>query len=262
MSETLLRIDGLGIRYSGADAAALEAVSFELAQGERLAVVGESGSGKSTLALALAGLLPRHTWIEGTIAWPALGHPPVAGRDLGMVFQDPGNSLNPVLRIGEQVAEVAQRHLGFGWPQAYARAEHLLGQVRLPDPARLLRAFPHQLSGGQRQRVAIAAAMAATPALLIADEATSALDTIVQRDILLLLDQLVRERGTTLIFVTHDIALAAQFADRIAVFHRGRLMEIGEAGTVTTMPASPYTATLLASHISLVTPPLIDGAPT
>ena len=174
-----------------------------------------------------------------------------------MVFQDPSNSLNPVLRVGEQIAEVVERHLGLGRRAAYARAEELIAQVKLPDPARLVRAYPHQLSGGQRQRIAIAEALAASPTLLIADEATSALDTIVQAEILTLLDELVRERGSTLLFVTHDIALAAQFADRIAVFHRGRLMEAGAAAQVITAPASDYTRSLLASHIGLDTPPLI-----
>jgi peptide/nickel transport system ATP-binding protein len=260
MSAPLLTIAGLGVRYAGAAEPALAGVDLAVAEGERLAIVGESGSGKSTLALAIAGLLPAGARREGRIDWPGLGHAPVAGRDIGLVFQDPGSSLNPVLRVGEQVAEVARRHRHLGWPAAFARATELLAQVRLPDPPRLLRAFPHQLSGGQRQRVAIAEAIAADPRLLIADEATSALDTIVQAEIVELLDALVRERTMTLVFVTHDIALAGRFADRIAVFEKGRLMEAGPAAAVLGRPATAYTASLVASHIGLDTPPLVGGA--
>jgi len=257
MSESLVTLEDVGVRYPGAAEPALQGVSFDVRRGERLAIVGESGSGKSTLALTLAGLLPRGSQVEGRIDWSGLGHSPVPGKDLGLVFQDPSNSLNPVLRVGEQIAEVVERHLGLGRQAAHARAEELIAQVKLPDPARLVRAFPHQLSGGQRQRIAIAEALAASPTLLIADEATSALDTIVQAEILALLDELVRERQSTLLFVTHDIALAAQFADRLAVFHNGRLMEVGAAAAVITAPSSDYTRSLLAGHIGLETPPLI-----
>ena len=261
MTDLLANLADVTVRYPGAAEPALQGVTFDIQRGERLAIVGESGSGKSTLALALAGLAPRGSRIDGRIDWRGLGHAPVPGKDLGMVFQDPSNSLNPVLRVGEQIAEVVERHLGLGRREAFARAKELIAQVKLPDPARLVRAYPHQLSGGQRQRIAIAEALAASPTLLIADEATSALDTIVQAEILALLDKLVRERGSTLMFVTHDIALAAQFADRIVVFHRGRLMEVGEAAAVMSRPTSDYTQTLLASHIGLSTPPLIGAGP-
>ena len=137
------------------------------------------------------------------------------------MFQDAGASLNPVLTIGEQIAEVAQRHLGLGWFEAYGHARELLQRVRIPQPDAALRAYPHQLSGGQRQRVCIASAIAARPKLLIADEPTSALDMVVQAEIVALLDELVREDGMTLLFITHDIALASGFADRIAVFQQG-----------------------------------------
>jgi len=257
MSGPLARIRRLTVRYEGAADDALHGIDLDLLPGERLAVVGESGSGKSTLALAIAGLLPRRAAVAGEIAWPGLGRTPVPGRDIGFVFQDHGSSLNPVLTVGEQVAEVARRHLGLTWSDAYAAARDLLGRVLLPDPGSIVRAFPHQLSGGQRQRVAIAEAIAAGPALLIADEATSALDTIVQAEIVRLLDRLVEDRQAALLFITHDIALAAGFADRIAVFRNGRLIECGEAGSVLRTPASPYTAELRASHIGLATPPFV-----
>ncbi|GAA3072390.1 ABC transporter ATP-binding protein [Rhizobium viscosum] len=247
-------VKGLSVRYE--QETALKSIDLDLVGGERLAIIGESGSGKSTLARALAGLLPVQARIEGNISWPALGHAPLPGRDFGFVFQDPGTSLNPMLTIGEQVAEGARRHLGLGWRQAYARAEELLERVSLLQPTNM-RAFPHQLSGGQRQRVAIAAAIAARPALLIADEATSALDVVVQAEIVGLLDSLVREEGMTLLFITHDIALASGFVDRVAVFRGGALLEAGPVRSVLSSPANSYTAALIANHRDLSTPPLI-----
>ena len=171
-----------------ATAAALDGISLDLGEGERLAVIGESGSGKSTLALAIAGLLPSTAHVSGQIEWPGLGRQPVSGRDIGFVFQDPGASLDPVMQVGAQIAEVVRAHLGFGRGAAHDKAVELIGRVQLPDPATLASAYPHQLSGGQRQRIAIAAAIAAGPKLLIADEPTSALDTIVQAEIVALID--------------------------------------------------------------------------
>jgi peptide/nickel transport system ATP-binding protein len=253
---TLANIANLGVRFEDGTVA-LDGIDLTISSGERLAIIGESGSGKSTLALALTGLLPSTAVQTGTIVWP-LGKP-VAGRDIGMVFQDPSASLDPVLTIGEQVAEGAVAHLGLNWPAAKMRARDLLGRVKLPDPESLLRAYPHQLSGGQRQRVAIAAAMAAGPRLLIADEATSALDTIVQAEIVALLAGLVAEEGMTLLFITHDFALASALADRIAVFRAARMVEIGTAGDIIGRPREPYTATLLAARLDLSTPPLIGA---
>lgn len=182
-------------RRDGNAVAALRNISLDIVAGERLAIIGESGSGKSTLALAIAGLLPASSAVGGRIEWSGLGRPPLLGRDIGFVFQDPSASLDPVMTIGKQIAEVARTHLGLTWSQAYAKAKTLLERVRLPDPDSALHAFPHQLSGGQKQRVAIAAAIAAGPKLLIADEATSALDTIVQAEIVALIRRLVAEDG-------------------------------------------------------------------
>ncbi|MFC5585120.1 ATP-binding cassette domain-containing protein [Nitratireductor kimnyeongensis] len=261
MSAPLAEIRGLSVSYGRDDARnfALQHVDLDIAKGRRLAVIGESGSGKSTLALALAGLLAPQARIEGKIGWLGLAHPPVAGRDIGMVFQDPGGSLNPVLTIGEQVAEGAVRHLGLDWRAARSHALALLERVRIPDPQAALRAFPHQFSGGQRQRIAIAAAIAAKPGLLIADEPTSALDMVVQAEIVALLDDLVREAGMTLVFITHDIALASGLADDIAVFQRAQLVEKGAAQAVLTKPAHAYTKHLLAAQIDFSTSRLIDG---
>ena len=261
MSMQLATLRDLSVLYRSGSTTrtALASVDLDILAGERLAIIGESGSGKSTLALALAGLLPDNAERSGQIAWPGLGRPPVPGGDIGFVFQDPGSSHNPVLSIGEQIAEVARRHLGIGWRAAYARALDLLARVRIPQPKAALAAYAHELSGGQRQRVAIASAIAAGPRLLIADEPTSALDMVVQAEIVALLDELVRADGMTLLFITHDIALASGFADRLAVFRDARLVEAGASADVLARPQNAYTRHLIGSHIDLATPPLIVG---
>ncbi|CDZ59590.1 Oligopeptide ABC transporter, ATP-binding protein OppD [Neorhizobium galegae bv. orientalis] len=256
---TLCEIRNLSVTYRGQTLPALNQIDLDIAAGERLAIIGESGSGKSTLARAMAGLLPLGAKLAGEMRWSS-GHPPLPGRDLGFVFQDPSSSLNPVLTIGEQVAEGARRHLGLSWKSAYTHTLDMLERVRIPEPDKAMKAFPHQLSGGQRQRVAIAAALSARPGILIADEATSALDMVVQAEIVSLLDELVREAGMTLIFITHDIALASGFANRVAIFKDGRLVESGLTGLVLSSPREAYTKTLIASHRDLATPPLIREA--
>ena len=251
-------------RHDGGEVAALRNISLDIAVGERLAIIGESGSGKSTLALAIAGLLPASSRVEGRIDWslpppPSSGaQAPLLGRDIGFVFQDPSASLDPVMTVGKQIAEVAYTHLGLTWPQANAKAKNLLERVRLPDPDSALHAFPHELSGGQKQRVAIAAAIAAGPKLLIADEATSALDTIVQAEIVALIRRLVAEDGMTLLFISHDIALAAELAERIAVFRHGELVELGTTAQIVDAPTQAYTRTLLDAHIGLDAAPLLN----
>ena len=247
-------------RRDGNAVAALRNISLDIVAGERLAVIGESGSGKSTLALAIAGLLPASSAVCGRIEWPGSGRPPLLGRDIGFVFQDPSVSLDPVMTVGKQIAEVARTHLGLTWSQAYAKAKTLLERVRLPDPDSALHAFPHQLSGGQKQRVAIAAAIAAGPKLLIADEATSALDTIVQAEIVALIRRLVAEDGMTLLFISHDIALATELAERIAVFRHGQLIELGTTAQIVSTPSQPYTRALLDAHIGLDAAPLLNRA--
>ena len=256
---TLCQIRNLSVTYRGQTLPALDHLDLDIVAGERLAIIGESGSGKSTLARAVAGLLPPGAKLAGEMRWSS-GEPPLPGRDLGFVFQDPSSSLNPVLTIGEQVAEGARRHLRLSWREAYAHALKMLERVRLPQPDKAMKAFPHQLSGGQRQRVAIAAALAAKPGILIADEATSALDMVVQAEIVSLLDELVREAGMTLIFITHDIGLASGFANRVAIFKDGRLIEAGPTGKVLSSSREAYTRTLIASHRDLTTPPLIREA--
>ncbi|MGD9916143.1 MAG: ABC transporter ATP-binding protein [Rhizobiaceae bacterium] len=237
---TRLAVSDLTVRYPNALAPALANVRFELAAGERLAIIGESGSGKSTLALAIAGLLPRGTQVLGSVEWPELGRSALPGRDYGFVFQDPAASLDPVMPVGRQVAEVVEALTHW---QAGKAARDILLRVGLPESA--ASAYPHQLSGGQKQRVGIAAAIVARPQLLIADEATSALDTIVQASIVRLIGELVAETGMSLIFISHDIALASGIADRIAVFRNGQLVEIGNTADIVNRPRDPYTRLLL-----------------
>ncbi|MGX5804277.1 ABC transporter ATP-binding protein [Bradyrhizobium sp. Arg314] len=277
----LLSIRDLAVRYrrDGVEVTALKGVSVDVEAGERLAIIGESGSGKSTLALAIAGLLAGGAKVGGTIEWfgahfqtplsvtppsggakdrQPLHFRPIGGRDIGFVFQDPSSSLDPVMPVGKQIAEVVRTHLNLDWREAYAKAATLLERVRLPDPEATLRAYPHQLSGGQKQRVAIAAAIAAGPKLLIADEATSALDTIVQAEIVSLIRRLVAEDGMTLLFISHDIALAATLAERIAVLRHGELVELGETRQIVEAPRDAYTHALLDAHLGLDAKPLLD----
>ncbi|MBO9652710.1 MAG: ABC transporter ATP-binding protein [Agrobacterium tumefaciens] len=260
----LCRIDDLHVRYVASEAPALRDISLTIRQGQRLAIIGESGSGKSTLGKAIAGLLPGSAQVSGDISWSRdsglFAGRPMPGRDIGTIFQDTGATLNPVLTIGEQVAEGAVRHLGLSWRPARDLARDLLERVRLPHPSHLLAVYPHQLSGGQRQRVAIAAAIAANPTILIADEATSALDTVTQAAIAALLDNLVREGNRTLVFITHDIGLASSLADEIAVLRAGQLVEHGPTRSVLSAPAHEYTRALLADYLDLSTPPLISEA--
>ncbi|MFC5387677.1 ABC transporter ATP-binding protein [Aquamicrobium segne] len=263
MSTILASLKKLTVAYGAGQGAyrALQNLDLDIFKGERLAIIGESGSGKSTLARALGGLLAPEAHMSGSIVWPGFHGSPQAGRDMGFVFQDAGTSLNPVIPVGRQIAEVARLHLKLSRSKAHEHARALLARVHIPDPDTAMNAFAHQLSGGQRQRVAIAAAIAAKPSLLIADEVTSALDTIVQAQIVSLLDELVAAERMTLVFITHDIALASGFADRIAVLHEARLVEAGPAADLLNAPGQAYTARLLASHIGLDTPPLIAKHP-
>lgn len=254
---TLLELREVGVTYRGQTSPALQDVSLSLAEGERLAILGESGSGKSSFALMLGGLLHRDAGVSGEVVWPGFGCRPLPGKDIGFVFQDPAGSLDPLMRIGDQIAEVLEAHIALTREASTARTLELLDAVRLPDPKKIARAYPHQLSGGQKQRVAIACAIAVDPKLLIADEATSALDTIVQAAILDLLTGLVRERGMSLLLITHDIAVAAQNAERIAVLHGGRLVELGAAQDIIRNPDSEYTKRLVAAHLGLQSPRLV-----
>ncbi|GAB3934381.1 dipeptide ABC transporter ATP-binding protein [Micromonospora vulcania] len=241
-------------RRRGRSVRALDDVSLDIAQGEVVALVGESGSGKSTLGRALAGLVPV---AQGTVTVAGIDVGRAArrvfpGRELrefrarlGIVFQDPASSLNPRRTVGASIAEPLSLHTDLSSDAQRRRVDELLDAVELP--ARLRDRHPHEMSGGQRQRVAIARAIALNPALLIADEPTSALDVSVQARILELLRSLQRQFGFSCLFISHDLAVVEQLADRVAVLHRGRIVEEGPASIVLRAPRDPYTARLLAA---------------
>ena len=252
-TRALLQVDHLAVDFidAGQTVHAVRDVGFVLAPGGRIALLGESGSGKTVSMLAVAGLLPDTAQVRGTVVWPALDQPPAPGRDIGIVFQDPMSSLNPVLTIGEQIAEVGITHLGHDRAIARAHAQSLLERVGIPSARQRLGAYPHELSGGQRQRVAIAMAIAAGPRLLIADEPTTALDTVVQAQIMALIDTLVHETGMALLLVTHDIALAARVAKQAVVMRHGRVVEDAPMADLVLRPAQGYTQSLLAAALDI-----------
>ena len=234
----------------------VDEVSFDIQPGEILGVVGESGAGKSMTGNAVIGLLDRPARIAGgevRLMGERIDNLPrenmrrIRGRRIGMVFQDPLTSLNPLLRIGEQIAETILEHLDVSRDEAMRRAVAALEEVGIPAAADRIDAYPHEFSGGMRQRVVIALALCAEPALVIADEPTTALDVSVQAQIVALLKRLCRERGTAVMLVTHDMGVIAEAADRVAVMYAGRLAEIGDVRSVLTAPQHPYTAGLMAS---------------
>ncbi|MEU6377137.1 ABC transporter ATP-binding protein [Streptomyces sp. NPDC046909] len=250
---SLLTITDLSVRIGGTTV--VDEVSLSVAPGERLALIGESGSGKSLTALAVMGLLPEGAEATGSIRLGGqellgLGDRELSrlrGERMAMVFQEPMSALNPLMRIGKQLAEPLRLHRGLGRRQAATAAVDLAAQVGLPDPGPLVRSWPHQLSGGQRQRVGLAMALATRPALLIADEPTTALDVTVQADMLGLLDDLVQQHGTALLFISHDLAVVARLCSRAAVLKDGRLVEEGSTGTLVRAPRHPYTQQLVAA---------------
>ena len=258
----VLTIEGLraGYRTRTGFSEAVHGLDLHLDAGEVLAVVGESGSGKSTLAHAVIDLLPRNGAVTDgrillgdrdltTVSGRAMDK--VRGAQIGFVPQDPGVSLNPVHRVGKQVAEVLTVHGIARGEQAAARALEILSSVGIPDPEQRARQYPHELSGGLRQRVLIGMALAARPALVIADEPTSALDVTVQRTVLDHFDSVITESGASVLFITHDLAVAADRADRIVVMQAGRIVETGPAREILTDPQHEYTRMLLAAAPSL-----------
>lgn len=228
---------------------------LDIAPGQRLGLVGESGSGKTMLATSVAGLQPPEAVVAGSIRLAGqelIGlsdrdRAQVRGSQVGMIFQDPLKSLNPVMRIGRQVAEAVRLRGNIARHDVRARVIELLHDVRLPDVEKLARRYPHQLSGGQQQRVLIAMAIAQNPQLLIADEPTSALDVTVQKDILELILELSRRYGMALLFITHDLGVVRVVSDRIAVMYGGRLVESGPAEAVIQKPRHRYTEALIAT---------------
>ncbi len=235
---------------------AVNGISYELRAGETLALVGESGSGKSVSALSVMGLVPPPGTIEhgqvllngrDLLQASERERRDVRGREVAMVFQDPMTSLNPVLTVGRQLAEPLRRHLGMGAREARAASAALMKRVGIPNPADRLSDHPHQFSGGQRQRIMIAMALACRPSVLIADEPTTALDVTIQAQIVALVRELQDEMGMAILWITHDLALVAGFADRVAVMYGGTIVEEAGVGELYADPRHPYTRGLLAS---------------
>jgi oligopeptide/dipeptide ABC transporter ATP-binding protein len=272
----LLEVSDLRVRFSsrGRVVHAVQGVSFTVEPGHTLAIIGESGSGKTVSAYAVMGLLPRTARVSGSIRFN--GDELVGsserelqdhrGRNAAMVFQDPERSLNPTMRIGTQITEAIRCHLALDRKQAHERAVELLRMVRIPAPERRFYEYPHQLSGGMRQRVVIAIALACEPRLLIADEATTALDVTTQAQIMDLLLDLQQELGSALLMISHDLALAASYAEEVIVMYAGRVVERAAAGDLFGNVRMPYTRALLNAipradlepHMLL---PVIGGRP-
>ena len=251
---TLLSVENLTVRFGGVPA--VEGVSFALAEGETLAIVGESGSGKSVTAMALMQLLDRRSArISGRalldnqdlLALPERAMADLRGQAIGMIFQEPMTSLNPVHTIGDQIAETLIRHERLSRRAAAARAVALLEQLGIPEPARRARAYPHELSGGMRQRAMIATALACGPRILIADEPTTALDVTIQAQILDLLRRLQQDTGMSMIFITHNLGVVAEIADRVVVMYAGEVVEDAPVAALLSRPMMPYTAGLMRS---------------
>jgi ABC-type dipeptide/oligopeptide/nickel transport system ATPase component len=258
-SEPLLQVRDLRVSFAaqpGRPAAeAVRGVSFVLRAGETLALVGESGAGKSLTGLALLGLLPPEAAASGEALWRgrnllALSESQlrrIRGREIGLIMQEPSAAMNPAFPVGAQIAETLRLHRGLKRAAAKSEALALMRQLRLPDPERSFRAFPHELSGGMLQRMTIALAGASRPSLLIADEPTTALDATAQREALRLLVQIQQETGSALLFVTHNLALVAEMADRVLVMRSGEAVESSEVGPFFAGPAHPYSRELLAA---------------
>ena len=282
MTRNVVEVRDLNVRFGGERTVhAVNNISLDLAQGEVLGLLGESGSGKSVTLRALMRLLPKkRTTMTGTVN--------VAGQDVlkldddalsafrgqtvSMIFQEPALALDPVYTIGQQIAESVVRHEGKSVAEATARALDMLEVVRIPSAKRRLDAYPHELSGGMRQRAMIALALACKPKILLADEPTTALDATVQIQILLLLRELQREFGMSVIFVTHDIGVAIEICDRVAVMYAGQIVEQGSLRDIVRAPVHPYPRGLLASTVHGAkrgarletipgTPPSLDTAP-
>jgi peptide/nickel transport system ATP-binding protein len=249
----------LGERGAKTLVPAVQGVSFDIAQHSTLALVGESGSGKSVTAMSILNLLPDNAQRSGAILWQGRDLlrasraelQALRGREIACVFQDPMSSLNPVLSIGQQLTEPLIKHLGFSRRAALARAEDLLAETGLPEPKRRLQAYPHELSGGQQQRVMIAMALACEPKLLIADEPTTALDVTIQRQILELIARMKDRHRMSVLFISHDLGLVGEIADRVVVMRQGRVREQGDVAQIFSAPQDAYTRALLACRPSL-----------
>lgn len=264
MSETILSIENLRIHFEtfAGEVQAIRGVNLKLQKGETLALVGESGSGKSVTAKSVMKLLSNNAIVkEGTITFKGENilekserdMQSIRGKEIAMVFQDPMTSLDPTMKIGKQITEVIIKHEKASKEEANKRAEELLELVGIPNAKERMKQYPHQFSGGQRQRIVIAIALACNPDVLIADEPTTALDVTIQAQILELLKELQQKFQMAIIFITHDLGVVANVADRVAVMYAGKVVEVGTADEVFYNPQHPYTWGLLRSMPTLHT---------
>ena len=268
--EPLLRVRGLKVGFPTSDGLvkASDAIDLTIRTGETLALLGETGSGKTVLGMAILRLLQPNTRIEGEILYrgrdllslPEREMQKVRGREIAVVLQNSGTSFNPVLRVGDQIAEAITLHRGLKGPDAEAAAVDLLDRVRIADPARMAREYPHRFSGGMRERALIALALACNPSFLIADEPTRGLDAVTRREILSLFSEINRDRSV--LFITHDIEAAATLAARVAVMYAGEIVEIGPVDAVLSSPVHPYTHGLLGSLPERGMRPIPGSAPS
>ena len=269
--ETILSVQNLRVSFKayGGKVQAVRGVSFDLKRGETLAIVGESGSGKSVSTKAVMGILPSNAMIEdGAILYDGMDLTKVdeaqmhriRGCRIGLVFQDPLSALNPIMKVGKQIMEVLTRR-GMNKKEAYQRALSLMRDVGIPDPERRIEQYPFQFSGGMRQRIVIAIALAGDPEILICDEPTTALDVTVQAKILELINRIKEERNLSVLFITHDLGVVAQMADRICVMYAGKIVESGTTEEIFFEPAHPYTWALLSSMPDLETHERLEAIP-
>jgi oligopeptide/dipeptide ABC transporter ATP-binding protein len=258
MTGALLQVDDLRVQITSRRGIvrAVDGVSLEVGAGEAVGLVGESGSGKSMTLRAILGVLPPEAAITSgqvmldgvdLVELPKAQLNKIRGTKIAMIFQEPMSALNPVMRVGHQIAEAPQVHLGMNRAQSAERAIELMRRVGIPDPERRFRSYPHEFSGGMRQRVMIAIALSCEPELILCDEPTTALDVTIQDQILRLLARLCRESGTSLVFVTHDLPVVAQVCQRLAVMYAGQIVERGSVQEVLTKPCHPYTLGLVRS---------------
>jgi len=263
----LLELRNLTVEFPASPRAltAVRDISFGVSRGEVLGLVGESGSGKSVTSLSIMRLLPPQARVSGEILLTTDGRPQnllaldsepmrlLRGSRISMIFQEPMTALNPVMRVGEQIAEAVRAHANVSKKESWDRAVEALKEVAIDDPAGRARDYPHQLSGGMRQRVMIAMAIVNRPEMLIADEPTTALDVTIQAQILDLLAEIREKFGLTMLFISHDLAVVSQVADRVAVMYAGNLVELGPRAEIFRLPAHPYTRGLLEAAPTLST---------
>lgn len=261
--DNILEVNDLKVSFKthSGEVQAVRGVSFDLKKGETLAIVGESGSGKSVTTKALMGLLPQpHGFVkEGSILFDDKditkmkdkSMQAIRGKEMAMIFQDPMTSLNPTMKVGTQIMEGLLKHQNLGKEEAKKKAIELMNLVQIPNPESRMKQYPHQFSGGMRQRVVIAMALACNPRILIADEPTTALDVTIQAQILELMKDIQKKVDTSIIFITHDLGVVANVADRVAVMYAGKIVEIGTTDEVFYNPKHPYTWGLLGSMPTL-----------